>query len=201
MSIRAVMSSVLVLVLLVPPSSGCRSRHTATDASEDAGLESDGASTDATPPAITDAGDAGACHDRPSLGQTILSTTDPGPAPSMTGGAVQDGTYVLTSAVEYFDGPIPTDYIPQRVNATWVIRGGSVEVVSPLASAAEMRMTETITSYSADENGTPNRMNLKPVCPSAGAAEVALEYTATATEFSHHLGPKTQGTTLTFTKR
>lgn len=94
-------------------------------------------------PSIADGGgtDAGACPSSLSfLGGEETIVAKPEPAPEPTGGAVRDGTYVLTTAVLYTGPGGASGPTPQKAGLTIRMAGGVAEIVT---DGGESRATAT----------------------------------------------------------
>src|SRR6185437_9224770 len=68
----------------------------------------------------------GTCNAVANVGTAVSETTDPGPTPTMTGGTIADGTYVLASAV-YYAGSTAGSKTHKR---TFQVAGTTIQAVN-----------------------------------------------------------------------
>lgn len=178
------------------------------DSRVDALLDADGGAFDGR--AVSDAGDAGDaedgfdasrdtvdagppgtcsgfCNTIDLLGQTITRTVESGPVPTMTGGAIVDGTYVTTKIVQYLDDPLP-----YTLSETSIIAGGIDAWVSSMNGGASTRATTTMTFNS---NG---QMVLTFCC--GGTNAVTISYSSDGTTLSH-IDPLNTNRVITYTRQ
>jgi hypothetical protein len=123
----------------------------------------------------------------------VTATCGTGTAPAQTGGTVVDGTYVLTSAVDYSCGDAATPPLPPAA-ATAKITGGCLQFIIAESNGDGGTIVATA-SETVAYSGTS--ITTTPVCPAAAAAS-SQTYTATATTFSYL---STAGFLQVFTKQ
>jgi hypothetical protein len=128
-----------------------------------------------TPADVADAGPpgtcTGACNTFDNISQTITRTIDQGSPPTMTGGTLVDGTYVVTSIVHY-NG----DNAPYTLAETSVIGGGIDAWVASTNGQAPVRYTTTFSTVN-------NQLVFAFCCPAAG--NLTILYTTDGTTISH----------------
>lgn len=132
-------------------------------------------------------GDGGTtCNTIANVGAVVNETTDPGALPTMTGGSLVDGTYVMTSHVEY--GTTSTSTGTHK--ATFQVSGGNVQLVVSDNGAPDSHVDLTLTL-------SGNQYSFASTCP-AGWNESGT-FTATPTTWAT---VKTgSSTVVTFTKQ
>jgi hypothetical protein len=149
---------------------------------------------DVTPDVFADgAGDApppgtcgGACNTFANVSPVVTRTVEQGDAPTMTGGPIVDGTYIVTSIVQY-NG----DMTPYSLAETSVIAGNVDAWVASTNGGPAMRYTTTFTT-------TNNQMAFEFCCPTVGA--LTILYTTTATTLSH-IDPANPNRVITYTRQ
>jgi hypothetical protein len=122
-----------------------------------------------------------ACNAIANAGQVVSKTATSDASPdtnvAFMGGAIADGTYVLTAMLNYAMATPP----PGTRRETLVFAGNQMNAVFTLNGAAEERYAAT---YEVPA-GFPNNITIRLTC--MGAPDVALNtttaFTATATEF------------------
>jgi hypothetical protein len=120
-------------------------------------------------------GGAGSCNTLANIGTDVPVTTDPGPAPAMTGGTIVDGTYVLTSQVNYAGATLGSGALKQ----TFVITGNTVQVVQSGMGGPDEHSTII-------QIPSGNQLTFTYSCPTART--LTVPYTATPTTFAYDLG-------------
>lgn len=200
-------ASLLAVPLFVLPLMGCGSDDSTpsvtndaatggdTNAATDSAPGADSASTDDTAtatdsgsPADADPADASfnPCAPVPNVGATISKVTHAGAAPTMTGGTIADGTYVLT-AFDLYGGATGTS----THKMTLVLKGGdAVHVDSKDGAADKITYVKYTTSGSS--------FTMSTSC--GGSGSVTVGYTATATTFMMN-SPGMTNEVLTYTKK
>ena len=138
--------------------------------------------TDAGPPGTC----SGVCNTFDNISQTVSATVTQGPPPAMTGGTVVDGTYVVTSIVQY-NG----DMTPFTLAETSVIGGNMDAWVSSTNGQAPVRYTTTFTTNN-------NQLAFTFCCPAAG--NLTIFYTTDATTLSH-VDPANPNRIITYTRQ
>jgi hypothetical protein len=118
-------------------------------------------------------GSSGLCNTLANVGTDVPVTTNAGAVPTMTGGQIADGTYVLTSQVVYAGGSTAG---LGPLKQTFVIAGNTVQVVQKGQDNVDEHQTIQL-----DPSGT--QLNFAYSCPTPGA-KIDGPYTATATTFS-----------------
>ncbi len=108
--------------------------------------------------------DAAACNSVALQGAPIAKTSNAGAAPTMTGGTIPNGSYVLTKVNKY-NG---TQGSNQR-RETLVFSAGHVEAVSENEGVA--------TALSATYTAVGTLLTLSVTCPAELAGDVKLQYT------------------------
>ena len=170
----------LVSILGASWVAGCSSSSTSTPASggdggasADAATTSDAASTTdgATTSDASTATDgaSGDCNTLTNVGTVVSETTNASALPAMTGGTIVDGTYVLSSAVEYAGSTADT----KTHKRTLKISGTTIQIVNSDNGGPDVHATLSIAP-------SGNKMNETMTCPVAGAVTQGA-YTATAT--------------------
>ncbi len=112
-------------------------------------------------------GGTSACNSLVNDGADVPETAETGTPPTMTGGSIADGTYVLTARKDWQGSCNCTTR--QKLSIT----GTAVQVVTRTDAGADQRFGGTLSIA-----GKAATLNV--TCP--GAQTKALEYTATATE-------------------
>jgi hypothetical protein len=154
----------------------------AEDATEEPAIDvtSDGTldALDARVDASRDAADAGppgtcggACNTFPNISPPITRTVVQGSPPTMTGGTIVDGTYLVTSIIQY-NG----DSTPYSLSETSVIGGNIDAWVASTNGQPPVRFTTTFTT-------TNNQMAFTFCCPTAG--NLTISYTTDGATLSH----------------
>jgi hypothetical protein len=126
-----------------------------------------------------DAG-AQACNVIEDVGQTVSKTATTAPNPdtvSFTGGAIADGTYVLTAMLYYAASAAP----PGTRKETLVFNGGTLKAVYSIDGAAEERYTATFATPAGSFGEIEIHLSCFVSAPSA-SLNSNTAYTATATE-------------------
>ncbi len=148
------------------------------DATVDAGLDVVDAATDARGDVPGDGADAeppisctGRCNTFDNISPTITRTVVQGSPPAMTGGAIVDGTYVVSSIVHY-NG----DTSLYSLAETSVITGNFDAWVASTNGQAPTRYTTTFTTAG-------NQMVLSICCPTT--TPLTLSYTTNGTTLTH----------------
>lgn len=139
---------------------GSRTDSEAVDSAADA------ATADTTSPPS----DAASCHALEQKG-SLLSFVAGGARPTMSGGSITDGTYVLHK-LEWFDGGTPPSVLMAQ---TIAISGGVMQAVETDASETR-RTTHSIKLVSAGS------LQLVPVCPSDLSDNKPAPYNAAPAE-------------------
>jgi len=139
----------------------------AVDAVPDTPADSSADRADAEPPISC----TGSCNTFANISPTITRTVTSGPMPTMTGGNLVDGTYIVTSIVHY-NG----DSSPFSLSETSVITGNLDAWVSSTNGNPEVRYT---TTYVA----TNNQLAFSFCCPIGG--NLTILYTTDGTTLSH----------------
>src|SRR5262245_49853480 len=83
-------------------------------------------------------GSSGICNTLANVGTDVPVTTNAGAVPTMTGGQIADGTYVLTSQVVYAGGSTAG---LGPLKQTFVIAGNTVQVVQSGSGMADEHQT------------------------------------------------------------
>lgn len=112
-------------------------------------------------------GGTAACNTLVNDGPDVPESAETGTPPTMTGGTIADGTYVL-SARKDWQGSCNCN-TRQKLS----ISGTTLQVVTKTDAAPEQRLTTTIAT-------SGNKLSLTVTCPAA--QNLSLEYTATATQ-------------------
>jgi hypothetical protein len=168
-----------------PPDGG-----TTTTPSPDAATANDGSST-------TDSPSGGLCHALQQEGPLVTSTAMAPPAPTPTGGTIQDGKYYLTSYTVYTaasGGP------PTKISSTIVITGNVVDGVTFYEGTMQtIKNRTTYTTSGTNYTGTAVCWD-PPVDGGVGTATTG--YSADATTFTTHIPLGAQVTIVsTYTKQ
>lgn len=121
-----------------------------TDAPSDAGSD--------VVQADTAIADGGSCSSLSQMGSLITETFDPGPIPSMTGGAIVDGTYVQVSRVRYNR----SSGTPGSRRSSLYISGSRWDVITEVTGSMPGRTTLTATA------GPGSALRLVIACPPLG---------------------------------
>jgi hypothetical protein len=134
----------------------------------------DGASVDGGA-CSSDVPSGGACNTIVDVGTAVAPTCATGALPTGTGGAIVDGTYVLTSQT-YYDGACPS--VP--ISATLVGAGDCLQISATLYEGAGVPYT-----FSAVRSVQGNQYAATLTCPIASACpSQTLTFTATASELT-----------------
>jgi hypothetical protein len=129
---------------------------------------------------------AGTCNSLAHLGTTVTRTVSAAAVPAMTGGAVLDGTYVVTGVVHYNN-----DTAPFTLKATAVLTGRTDTWVESLNGSADLHITATFTT-----NGST--FHVTTCCPAASSADSG--YTASGNTLSV-VDPSDTNRVITYTKQ
>jgi hypothetical protein len=111
---------------------------------------------------------------------------DSDPTPTMTGGTIVEGTYVVTSIVQYND-----DSTPYSLSETSVITGNFDAWVASTNGGAEVRYTTTYTTNN-------NQLAFNVCCPSF--FNLTILYTTNGTTISY-IDPANPNRVITFTRQ
>ena len=122
-------------------------------------------------------GGAGTCNTLANVGTAVPVTTDPGPAPAMTGGTIADGMYVLTSQVNYAGGTLGSGTLKQ----TFMITGNTVQLVQSSDGGPDQHQTII-------QIPSGNQLTFTWSCGSGPGGAMTHPYTATPTTFAYDLG-------------
>ena len=152
----------------------------AADVNADAPGEDGG--SDAAPPGIC----SNPCNSFANVSPTVTRTVDMGPAPPMTGGTIVDGTYIVSSIVQY-NG----DTMPYTLSETSVIAGNVDAWVSSINGAIPTRYTTTFTTSN-------NQMAFAVCCPTP--FNMTILYTTDGTTLSH-IDPANPNRVITYTRQ
>ena len=120
------------------------------------------------------------CNSIANVGQTVVktATTDPYPqTDSFTGGAIADGTYVLTAMLNYATATAPAGTRKE----TLIFSGGTLQAVYSIDGAAEERYTASFTTPSASFGDIQTHLTCFASAPNT-ALNSETAYIATATE-------------------
>jgi len=126
------------------------------------------------------------CNGLTQLGAAVTPSCDPGAVPAPVGGAITDGTYLLTET--HFHGDCSTDPLSE----TLVVSQGTVQSVATRADGREMR---TSVKYLPGSNGTT--LSATQTCPAR--IQTTLRYNATATTLTIYLSTVLATRVSTFT--
>jgi len=116
---------------------------------------------------------AGVCNTLTNIGTDVPWTSDPAPVPTMTGGAIVDGTYVLTSSVNYAGVSAPS--ADAKSKFTILIAGNTVEFVASYNGGPDGHSTV---------HETPSGIQLNATQTCGGGGLVDGTYTATPTSLT-----------------
>jgi hypothetical protein len=161
----------------------------AADAALDATPPVDGA-PDAAPPADA----AVACNTVPNGGATVTLVRVPQAPPAPTGGTIADGTYVLTSLVQYTGPGGASGPTSMMVRMSMRIGGGRLDLVQNTGSG-----DQTLT-YDLATMPAMNLLTITPTCPSAGPPQPSL-YSASPTELRAYGNGQTSSPLYVLTKQ
>jgi hypothetical protein len=150
------------------------------DAVADARADSDGA--DAEPPITC----SGSCNTFDNISPTITRTVNQGLPPAMTGGTIVDGTYVVSSIVQY-NG----DATSYSLAETSVITGNFDAWVASTNGQLPVRYTTTFTTVG-------NQLMLSVCCPAPGS--LTISYTTDGTTLAH-VDPLNSNRVITYTRQ
>jgi hypothetical protein len=139
-------------------------------------------SGDAAPPGTC----GGTCNTFPNISPTVTRTVVQGPPPTMTGGQIVDGTYVVSGVVHYSG-----DLTPFTIAETSVIAGNVDAWVSSINSAPTTRFTTTFTV-------TNNQMVMEFCCPTS--LDLTITYTTDGVTLSH-IDPANPNRVITYTRQ
>ncbi len=129
-------------------------------------------------------GATGGCNTLVNDGGDVPELAATGAPPTMTGGAIADGTYVLTARQDWQGSCNCT------TRQKLVVAAGQAQLVQHTDSAPDLHLTAALTT-------SGNALSLKVSCPAATTMD--LLYTATATEIQV-FDPKDQSLNV-FTKQ
>jgi hypothetical protein len=128
----------------------------------DAGLPSDAGPSDAELSIDADDGGLSCPGDMASL-PYVTATVAEGTPPSMTGGAIVDGEYVLSVSTVYYEGAFPANCsLPPPIRRSYTFRSGRVRLEEQLSPNAPPRCVTAAyavygASFASDLNGPPIR--------------------------------------------
>jgi hypothetical protein len=177
--------ALLALAALSSWTGGCRSSVAGADASGDSG-DAGADDTGADAPA-SDGGDGG-CNQLSQIGLAVTATCATGAPPAALGGAIVDGTYVLTGTVLYGVCALPD------LAETLVVSQGTVE---SLATSADGTATRRSLTYVIPAAGTV--LTETQTCPSRVIASV--RFSATPTTLTIYLTNALTTRVSTFTRQ
>jgi hypothetical protein len=172
----------LTLVVTVFAFAACTSESTSTSSSSSGGPDASTTGDSSANPAVdasdngdssttNDGGDAGGtCGTVANSGTAVSETVGGGTKPTPAGGALYDGTFVLTKH-DVFPPSSPDAHVRKR---TWRFSGSSFEYVEEDDTDPVQRISGTVSA-----NGT--MLSLSSDCPTTNSASVPD--TLTATEF------------------
>ena len=176
-----------------PPSDASGSDAASADASNPS---PDASTRDASGDAPSDSGatlgtcDAGvSCNAVPNAASIVVTTEDPATLPAFSGGALVDGTYLLTSATSYGGAGAGG----QRQRITFVFANGTLQLVQDAPGCVDAP------SGTATYTTTGATLALTLTCPVAGTQPA--QYTATPTSFVYSTDTGTRGLVFMFTKQ
>jgi len=156
----------LVAAFLI--SVGCGSSTARPDAAFDAGAsDADGAVDGGS-----DALDGGACNTIAQLADPVTTSCDPGAPPAAGGGAIADGTYVLTES--HFFGACESNVLSQ----TLVVSQGTVQSITTDATTGKA----TRRSFTFAVGSGSSVLTETETCPGAFIATVG--FTASASRLT-----------------
>ncbi|MGD0675367.1 MAG: hypothetical protein ABSC94_08110 [Polyangiaceae bacterium] len=125
--------------------------------------------------------DGSACNAVASLGTPVLTSCSTSPAPTMTGGALADGNYVLTSDVLYLSSPYEPSCaavgLPTGGPSTWTVRIAD-NCFESVSTTEEAGIATANSNFSVDGN----LLELVETCPASGMT--TYPFTATATSLT-----------------
>jgi hypothetical protein len=118
---------------------------------------------------------AGQCNGVPNTATAIVETKNNAGTPTGTGGAIVDGTYVMTNSVVY-NGQTPS---AMQIKRTLLKSGASMQEVIRFGTGADFSTTSTYTTTSTNLTRTIS-------CPStdAGIGGGVFSFTADANGFT-----------------
>lgn len=184
-----------------PPASsdgGTGDGATDSPATDSAAVDTGAADTGSSDSAASDTGggdatgDAGACNALANVADTITTQQVAEALPTLKGGTVSEGTYVITAVTAYTGpGGATGPKTGTTMQQTMRLSAGGFEIVRIQNGGAEKRSSGTYTA-----SGTT--FTLGGTCPTASS--VPVEYDATATTLRISLG-STIKEILTYTKK
>jgi hypothetical protein len=134
--------------------------------------------------------DGGACNQIANVGSQVTPTCASGTPPTMTGGSIEDGTYVMTAVMDYgcADGGEPV--APPQAQ-TWVVSGGCLQGVETVTGESASMSPDGSTMYDFSDGGMlaitqslavqGSELVLTQVC-GADAGQTREAFTATPTK-------------------
>lgn len=152
------------------------------DTAADARADASGDGADAGPPGTC----VSPCNTFDNISPTITRTVDQGSPPTMTGGTLADGTYVVSSIVQY-NG----DTTPYSLSETSVIGGNIDTWVASTNGQAAARYTTTFTT-------TNNQLAFTFCCPTPG--NLTILYTTDGMTITH-VDPANPNRIITYTRQ
>lgn len=117
------------------------------------------------------------CNDLPLPAQ-VSKTADPGPPPAFTGGEIPDGTYVVTSIVNFGT----TTPGPTKAQEAYRFSAGKIEVAVASTEDPEVHFCGT---YST----SGNKVKFELACPLAFTVELGYSCDGTTFAFEHGSNP------------
>lgn len=193
-------------LFLCVPGVGCGGVSTGSSSDAGAGPSSDAGGSDASveqEASTRDAGDASKGDDQGEGGsacgapvcnhvvndaQTVTTVDVPGAMPALAGGAIADGTYLLTAVEAYGGG----GSAGQKARITFVFKNGDLEITQDGDCNAAPTGSATFTT-------SGSAIDVAYRCPIAG--EQKARYEATPTTFAYTTNTGASGILFRFTKK
>jgi hypothetical protein len=152
------------------------------DVAADIAADATSDAADGAPPGTC----GGGCNTFANISPVVSRTVEQGDTPMMTGGAIVDGTYIVSSVVQY-NG----DMSLYSLAETSIIAGNVDAWVSSINGGVSMRYTTTYTT-------TNNQMAFDICCPTGGS--LTILYTSNGTTLSH-VDPANPNRVITYTRQ
>lgn len=157
------------------------------DPTVDTAVDAVDGSTDASDGGPPGSCDAGACSTFANISPNVTRTVEMGPTPTMTGGTIVDGTYIVTSIVHYNN-----DMSMYSLSETSIISGNMDAWIASTNGGAPVRYTTYFTTPA------PNEIAFTFCCPAPG--NLTILYTTDGTKLSH-VDPANPNRVITYTRQ